>query len=160
MLPAFNEVKPITFEEIERIWRTRLWPERVSKIEPVSWISPGGEIDMDLKIGAPTFLGVYSGQGQEIIGVVSGHSTGGGHYRSRGLWVSETFRGQGMARALIEKLAEVAKEEGHHTLWTMPRLSSWPFYQKVRFFETGRSEKYEFGPHVLAARNLSEPQGV
>lgn len=160
MPQEFSQIKLISWSQIEEVWRTQLWPERVSKIEPVSWISPLGTIDMSMQLGEPSFLGVQELESESIVGVVSGHSTGKGYFRSRGLWVSEEHRRNGFASKLMSGLAEIAQNQGHHTLWTMPRLTSWPFYQKVDFVETGRINGYEFGPHILAAKNLNALLGA
>lgn len=143
------EIKPISFSEIKNLWQEKLWPNRQSEIEAISWINHEGKIDMSLSIGEPQFWAAYS-RGSQIVGVCSGFRTSQERYRSRGLWVDPNYREQGVGRKLIEKIFSVAKNENCNVLWTMPRESSWPFYKKIGFSETYRTDEYEFGPHILA----------
>lgn len=149
------KVSPITYEKIESIWRLYLWPGRQSSIEPISWINHMGQIDMTLKIGSPTFWGAF--ESDVILGVISGFKTSPEMYRSRGIWVAPDHRNRGLGRLLLEEVDKQAVREGCRAVWTMPRSSSWEFYSKMGFRITGTTDQYEFGPHLLALKSLSNP---
>ncbi len=142
------QVLTIGFDEIKKVWENFLWPERQSAIEPVSWISPQGLIDMEMKLGEPTFVGMFDFE-KKLQGVVSGYSTSSDYYRSRGLWVSPDYRQKGVGRLLMSQLMTHARQEGHAYIWTMARHSSVGFYQKAGFETYKQTDQYEFGPHYL-----------
>ncbi len=94
-----------------------------------------------------------------ILGVLSGHFggmiNGRRSYRTRGLWVSETMRRHGVARALIDAAVDQAKVEGCAQLWTFPRKSSIAFYDSVGFKRMSEwTGGGEFGPNLYALKTI------
>lgn len=146
-------ITKIGFEEIKIIWSNHLWPHRTSAIEPISWIDFDGTINMELNLGSPTFWRLTDSH--NLLGVISGYKTSSRQYRSRGLWVDPKFQGLGHGRFLLNHIEQVAKAEGCKVIWTMPRLPAWGFYQKCGFVRTSETDKYEFGPHILAEKSLA-----
>lgn len=146
-------VRSLSFQEIQIIWSQRLWPERRTKIEPVSWINSKGEIDMSMNLGEPKFWGLVEGHG--IFGVISGFKTDALRFRSRGLWIDPSLRGKGWGRKLVLAAEAQALKENCSYIWTMPRSSAWGFYQKSGFYQIGHTDQFEFGPHILAEKRLT-----
>ena len=148
-----------TFDEIYDIWHDKLWPDRVSKIKPLSslcWQLPN-TIIKDKTIFdkySPTFWTIESGD--KIIGVNSGFRTEEKVYRSRGLYVDLEYRGQGLSQILLRRAMNQGKREDCHWIWSMPRKTALPVYQKMGFKKRGKwlEEEVEFGPNCLATRQI------
>lgn len=123
-------IKQITFEIILPIWREKLWPGRISAIEPYSamlHLSPIHDMG-NFKLSA-WYLGVY--EGDVLLGVNSGHMCTDGTARSRGLWVSPDYRKRGLGKQLLEATTTLAKNEGAIAIWSYSRKTSWPTYESV-----------------------------
>ena len=148
-----------TFDEIYDTWHDRLWPNRVSKIEPMSslyWQHPN-TIIKDKTIFdkySPTFWVIRNED--KIVGVNSGFRTEEKVYRSRGLYVDLEYRCQGLSQILLRKAMDQGKREDCHWIWSMPRKTALPAYQKMGFKKRGKwlEEKVEFGPNCLATRQI------
>jgi GNAT superfamily N-acetyltransferase len=143
-----------TFEQILPVWKTQLWPNRQSAIEPHSAMKFLGGHDMIYFENNATFI--LAMDHEKIVGCLSGHRTEPLWYRSRGLWVDQSYRKNNVARTLVNKLFSVAKQEGCTWIWTVPRISSMQFYEKVGFIRASKDfdEGVEFGPNCYAARSL------
>lgn len=153
------KAQEITFEKINKIWQTELWPNRVSPIEThsaMTWPHDGNELEYDMKIFEykPTFFGVYSKS--DLVGVNSGHKTKDNLYRSRGIWVSPNFRKTGVSQILFDMTESQAKLEGCDTIWSIPRKSALPAYTKFGFQTVGDffDEGMEFGPNIYVKKEL------
>ena len=148
-----------TFDEIYDIWHDKLWTDRVSKIEPMSslyWQLPN-IITKDKTIFDkyfPTFWIIK--REDEIIGVNSGFRTGEKVYRSRGLYVDAEYRNKGLSQLLLRQAVNQGKREDCHWIWSMPRKTALPAYQKMGFKKRGKwlKEGVEFGPNCLATRQI------
>jgi len=148
-----------TFEEVFPVWRDRLWPNRISAIEPMSslcWRQPK-DIIKDSSIFdkyVPSFFALKIDD--EIVGVNSGFKTSEKVYRSRGLWVSEQHRGRGFGQLLLLQAIVQGKSEDCHWIWSMPRKTALGSYEKVGFKKRGKwiDQKVEFGPNCLATRQI------
>lgn len=134
-------IKKIKFEEISPIWRNNLWPNRKSKIEPNSAMGFLSGYDMYNMNTIPTFFGYYLFG--KLIGVNSGHMCNGSQYRSRGLYVFESYRGLGLGRELLLATIEQAKLENANMIWSYPRKTSWKTYESVGFKLTTDWEQSE-----------------
>lgn len=122
----------IDYSTITEIWRTDLWPDRTSSIEPASALCYlTGKYNLANIEFTPTFF-AYMVDGR-IAGVNSGHKTINSGYRSRGLYVYPEFRGQGIGIKLLEATVVQAKQEHSVFVWSLPRRSSWRTYQRVGF---------------------------
>jgi GNAT superfamily N-acetyltransferase len=129
-----------SFETILPIWQTKLWPTRVSAIEPMSamtWPFEGNPQPINISIFdyEPTFWAVYDGD--KIVGVNSGHRTTDFQYRSRGIWVDPDYRGKGIADTLFSMLQNQAVIEGCEMIWSIPRKTALKAYTKFGFETVG-----------------------
>lgn len=155
-----------SFTEVQAIWANELWAGRKSPIESNSAMRWLGGIDMALMDSPASFWIVRSSTAGApvIVGVLSGHFGGlidsVRSYRTRGLWVHSDFRGQGVARSLMQAAVEQAKHENCEILWTFPRQSSMPAYEKLGFMKVGDwigvndPGAGEFGPNCYARKTL------
>ena len=148
-----------TFDEIYDIWHDKLWPDRVSKIKPLSslcWQLPN-TIIKDKTIFdkySPTFWTIK--EGDKIVGVNSGFRTGEKNYRSRRLYVDEEYRKKGLSQILLGQAILQGKREECHWIWSMPHKIALPAYQKIGFKKRGKwlEEGVEFGSNCLATRQI------
>ena len=124
-------IKTISFDEILPIWKNYLWPNRESPIDMHSAMCYLGGYDLVNMQSIPTFFAYYVDG--EIAGVNSGHMCKDQHYRSRGLYVFEKFRGKGIATELLIATIAQGKKEGAVLCWSYPRQSSWNSYNKAGF---------------------------
>lgn len=156
-------IKTIDFETIKSVWETKLWPNRQSPIETHSAMTfimsrhNHDAIDMNIFNYNPTFLGCFVDD--KLVGVNSGHKTYEGEYRSRGLWVDDEYRGMGLAQNLFKVLEFVAANEQCSIMWSIPRLTALPSYQRFGFYKMGYFIKTETADaNVYASKiiNLSD----
>ena len=155
-----------TFDEIYDLWNEGLWPNRVSKIESrssLSWDARLWEGYGNISITKqketiwkyePTFWAARS-EGN-LIGVNSGFKTNDVIYRSRGLYVSPEYRGEGVSKMLLKLTINSAKQEECRIIWTMPRKDSLFAYENVGFRKIGGwiDKGVEFGPNCIAINEI------
>ena len=134
-------IKFLSWEEILPIWKTQLWPSRISAIEPNSAMSYKSGYDMYNMNTTSSFFGYYVND--ELVGVNSGHSCLDNMYRSRGLWVDPEHRGKGIGRQLLIETINQAKHEGSDMIWSFPKRTSWKTYNSVGFELTSDWQKSE-----------------
>lgn len=148
------KVEKVSFEIIETIWKNNLWKDRKSPIETHSAMKLHGGYDIDYFNNTASFLVVKNSN--NIIGCLSGHMTSPYWYRSRGLWVLDTYRRKGIATVLMQELVNIAISEGALWIWTFPRISSLDFYQSQGFIRSSENinEDVEFGPNCFAIKPL------
>jgi len=143
------EIIETSFEAVHDMWSRYLWPGR-QDIRPMSSMTDAENIDMTIyEKYEPTFWAVYiknrDTNDLELIGCNSGHRTAERIYRSRGLYVDQEYRGNGIAQMLLRRLLIKAKLENCHTVWTLPRKESLRAYtaagfeQRSEFFGTDTS---------------------
>lgn len=147
-------IQVISFEEILPIWR-QLWEGRKSPIEPVSAMVYLGGYDISIMTTyTPTFFGVYDSE--NLIAVNSGVRTAPDFYRSRGLYVLESHRRQGLATRLLERAIKQAKEESCSLVWSIPRIDAFSTYKKAGFIQTSLwfDNGMEFGPNCYVKKLL------
>jgi GNAT superfamily N-acetyltransferase len=124
-------IKHISFDQIMVIWKTNLWPNRVSEITSNSAMTYLGGYDYENMKDEPTFFGYYVDD--VLAGVNSGHKTINNTYRSRGLYVFPKYRGKGIGTILLKATIEQAKKENAVLCWSYPRESSWKSYLYAGF---------------------------
>jgi GNAT superfamily N-acetyltransferase len=148
------KVEKVPFEIIETVWRNNLWQNRRSPIETHSAMKLHEGYDMDYFNNPASFIVIKDDD--KIIGCLSGHMTAPYWYRSRGLWVSDEYRRQGIATLLMQELTSIARSENALWIWTLPRLSSLEFYQSQGFIRSSENinEGVEFGPNCFAIKPL------
>lgn len=122
----------INWAEIKKIWEEKLWINRRSMIESTSAMIYLGGIDVNSMRAKPTFFGYKLNN--EIVGVNSGHLCNDNTYRSRGLWVNQSHRKNGIGLALLNATTEKAREEHAKLIWSYPRFESWSTYSAAGFF--------------------------
>lgn len=139
-------VREIDFETIFPYWKEHLWPERKSRIEPVSYIILNGQIDGSIREFEPRFFSICFQN--EIIGVLSYHATASNTFRLRGLWISPLYRNQKLGTRLInEVLSEIPPKP--HLIWLMSRMQNRQYYKNFGFEYHLQVEGYEYGPHMI-----------
>ena len=136
-------IETITFEEILPVWRNHLWPDRTSTIESNSAMCYKDGYDMFNMNTIPTFFACKINN--EIAGVNSGHMCKDNHYRSRGLFVFEKFRGMGIGTKLLIATIEQGRKENAHMCWSYPRDTSWRTYSSAGFLLDGEFSISETG---------------
>lgn len=124
-------IEKITFEDILPIWRDYLWPDRNSEITATSAMTYLGGHDLVNMQSEPTFFAYMIDN--EIAGVNSGHMTMDNSYRSRGLFVLDTYRGKSIGTLLLKATIDQAKLESTSMCWSYPRKSSWKSYLAAGF---------------------------
>lgn len=169
------KVESSNFEEVRPVWASELWPRRKSPIESNSAMRWLGGIEMELMTAPASFWAIR--ENGALIAVLSGHFGGlipdpeanaSGEipfsllrsYRTRGLWVHPSFRNRGAANALMKAARLQAQTENCTVLWTFPRQSSMPAYEKFGFKMVGgwiganAVGAGEFGPNCYAYLKL------
>lgn len=136
-------ITSIGYQEILPIWKYHLWPTRHSPIESNSAMCFLGGYSMHNMTTKPTFL-AYMIDGN-IAGVNSGHMCENDHYRSRGLFVFDQFRGRGIGVALLKATIDQGKSEGAKMCWSYPRDTSWKMYASAGFTLASEFEQSETG---------------
>ena len=146
-------IKEITWKQIYSVWANHLWPTRSSPIDTHSAMCFLKGHDMANKKTNVTFYGYFIND--QIAGVNSGHGCSPienypKNYRSRGLFVFEKFRGQGIGLKLLEITAEKAKLEGYEMIWSYPRNTSFPTYSKAGYVLASNWMETETGTNAFA----------
>lgn len=123
------EIHQVAFSDILDIWKIQLWPGRKSPIESHSaMLMP--PLDHSMKnFQLPVyFYGAF--ENDTLVGVNSAHGCADGSLRSRGLWVNPQFRGRGIGEALLRVVID---NPAYLIVWSFPRSSAWPVYEKCGF---------------------------
>lgn len=133
-------IEHIHWNQIQPVWRYKLWPDRQSPIEShsaMTWPFDNNQPTHDMRVFdyKPFFIGAFW-QGQ-LIGVNSGHRSGNEHFRSRGLWVDPDHRKHGLAQMLFAETERAAIAEGCTMTWSMPRKTALGAYQRFGFETVG-----------------------
>jgi len=147
------KVEKISFDESVKVWKSDLWKDRQSPIKPISSMLYLGGYDMSIYNNDPTFFAIKNNE--KIIAVNSGHMTINGYYRSRGLWVNEQYRRQGLTYILFEALYKQAKIENAKYVWSFPKDNSVGAYIKNGFHIVGDpTNDFELGPHYYVLQHV------
>lgn len=150
------EIIDLSFECIKKIWSSDLWQNRVGEIKKVSSIDYNLKINMNIYDSAPYYYGML--YDSKIVGVNSVYETNDSTVRSRGLWISNSFRGNGFSQVLLDNATSWAVEKNAVLLWSLPRAASFFAYEKNGFKrkELIKSHKMEFGPNYYAQKDLGD----
>jgi GNAT superfamily N-acetyltransferase len=110
---------------------------------------------MDVFSYPATFFGIFDQD--KLVAVNSGHLTTQQEYRSRGLWVDPNYRGMGLAQIILLSTIDQAKQEGVDMVWSIPRLTALPAYERAGFKTVGDliDEGVEFGPNIYCYLELN-----
>jgi len=138
-------ISKITFDDILPIWKDKLWNNRISDIKTHSSmtcpIDKDSIYDMKIYEYPATYWAVL--HNDIIVGVNSGHKTSDCDYRSRGLWVATEYRGNGLGKLLLDTVIDQAILEECNIIWSVPRLTALPTYEKAGFETIGNIFKTE-----------------
>lgn len=134
-------IEKITYDIIYPIWESYLWYNRTSAITPASAMNYKGGYHMDNLNYSPTFFGYF--ENNNLMGVNSGHKCRDGSYRSRGLYVHQSFRKNGVATKLLTATIEQGKIENCVFVWSYPRKTSWNAYANAGFILDSEWERSE-----------------
>lgn len=120
-----------SYDTILSIWKKYLWKDRVSKIESHSAMMLDKSYDINNFNYNPTyFLYIVNGN---VAGCNSGHKCSDNTYRSRGLYVYDQYRKQGIGVKLLLETVKQAKYENSKLIWSYPRQTSWITYKNAGF---------------------------
>lgn len=145
-------IKQILFDNILPIWRDYLWPNRVSEITSNSAMCFLEGYDLFNMNTEPTFL-AYMIDGK-IAGVNSGHMCNDNHYRSRGLYVFEEYRGSGLGTILLKATIDQAIRENAAMCWSYPKDTSWKSYSRAGYRLASDFEISENGTNAYCIIDL------
>lgn len=128
-------ITEISFDQIVPYW-IKLWPWHTKEtLQPHSnMLYTGGFFGLHYTPEVTYFAVIVDG---DIAGVNSGHITTDNLYRSRGLWVDPTYRGNGFGVALLTASINKSIELGCDGSWSFPRDTSWKTYEAAGFNLTG-----------------------
>lgn len=146
------QLEKISFDQILPIWRDHLWPNRISEITSNSAMCFLEGYDLFNMQTEPTFL-AYMIDG-EIAGVNSGHMCNGKHYRSRGLYVFDKYRGNGLGTILLKATIEQAIVENASMCWSYPKDTSWKSYASAGYRLASDFEISENGTNAYCIIDL------
>lgn len=150
--------RQLSWNEIKPIWDKKLWSYREDNRPHSSMTMKGGSdytIHDRYKWRAYGAVKINNRRVETIVGCNAGHKSGPRDYRTRGLFVEDSVRGLGIAGELFSLLETQAKMECCRWLWSYPRLSALPVYQKMGFEPYGATDKGEFDHCVKARKDLS-----
>jgi GNAT superfamily N-acetyltransferase len=101
----------------------------------------------------PYFCAVYNNN--TLLGVNSCHQTSPTDFRSRGIYVFPEHRGKGATKLLFDFVKQKAEESNCNTIWSLPRVSALPAYERAGFKTCSEviNEGVEFGPNVYVKIN-------
>jgi GNAT superfamily N-acetyltransferase len=148
-----------------------LWPEKKGGVKPTNnWkltLTPYSfttiikEGENPIKTN-PYFFGIRVGG--ELVCVNSCFMTSSSHpfsykedsyWRSRGLWTSPNHRRKGLSFKILTHTVEFVSKHDATWLWTVPRESALPAYEKVGFVK--KSDWFDdgqYGPNCIASKYL------
>ena len=148
------EIRKVDWDTVHFQWKWNLWPGRYG-IKAMSSMMYNDPTGYDLSIYEkyePTFWGVYDGQ--TVVGVNTGFRTEDTLYRSRGIYVDDSYRGQGVAQLLFASLEEQAHSEGCDWMWSYPREGSHYAYLKFGFEMVSEWRNDSFGRNAYVLKNI------
>jgi GNAT superfamily N-acetyltransferase len=147
-------IQEIGYQTIEQVWRDKLWPGRVSKIEPYSaMMFMHDKYDISFSELPQIFLGGYVDG--ILIAVNSMHLAEKYMARSRGLWVDPAFRGNGYGIDILRKTNDAAKKLNADAIWSFPRKSSIVTYITAGYTQASSwMDHGEFGPNCYVISKL------
>lgn len=153
-------VKEIDFATIEHIWRTQLWPGRVSAIEPFSTMRfMDDKYDMSFADRQQVFLGGFFEEDRfnNLVAVNSLHLAESYMARSRGLWLAPKLRGMGLGKQMLVATNDRARELGAEAIWSFSRKSSIRTYEDAGYIRTSSwMDHGEFGPNAYVIAHLDK----
>lgn len=148
------KIKKITFDDISPMWGKYLPNMSLEETSAMSCFKKRiqdpetmrhddvDHYDLENQKFIPTFWGAFDDD--KLIGVNSGHMTLDRLYRSRGLFVKNEYRGQGIGMKLLLKTISQGYHEKAHAVWSYPKKESWETYKKCTFILCGENFYFEW----------------
>jgi len=150
-----TQITVIDWDTILPIWRDYLWKGRLTAIKPTNGLKLMGGYDNRVEEYSPTFVGAFINN--KLVGVNSGHSTSESEYRSRGIYIFPKYRSLNISQKLFKSIEDQARIENKSILWSMPRASALPAYEKFGFRKVSKFfDDMEFGPNCYVVKELSD----
>lgn len=143
----------INYETILEVWTNFLWPNRQSKIETHSAMLLDRTYNCDNFNYPASYFALMIDN--KIAGVNSGHMCVDNTFRSRGLYVFDQYRGQGIGSKLLTETIAQGSIERAKLVWSYPRESSWITYNRAGFKLISEWEGSELGTNAYCAIDLS-----
>jgi len=143
------------WSEIKPVWSKFLWPlKTANQITSTSSMVFLGGYNLDIKKNRPSFW--IARCDDVVVGTISGFKTSPNQFRSRGIWVADSYRGQGISFKLFEVVEARALEYNCNSIWSYPRVSALPAYLKFGFFSSGEIIHSDdpYTPHIYAEKKL------
>lgn len=142
----------LDYDDIYHVWKNHLWPDRKTDITPTSAMTFLGGYDSNNMSYTPTFFGYV--ENGVLLGVNSGHKCVDNSYRSRGLYVFPEARKKGIGSKLLIAIIEQGRLDSANFVWSYPKQSSWPTYERVGFRLSSLWEISELGFNAYCIQKL------
>lgn len=149
------KIRETDWTETRPLWLEFLWPlKSKDNITPISSMKFLGGYDLDIKKNRPFFWVIE--HGSQIIGTISGFKTADDQFRSRGIWIADSYRGQGLSLKLFTVVESRARDSACTQIWSYPRISALPAYQKFGFSTVGETihSSDPYSPHTFVEKKL------
>lgn len=147
------QYKKVEFEQVIPSLE-KLWPGR--KLAPHSSMLMRGGHDYKIRdLYKYRCWAAFEHNWTNVVGVMMGHKSERFCYRTRGLWVDPKHRGKRIAQRLFGMAQLQAHHEQCRWLWSYPRLSALPAYQRAGYIPYGDAGKGEYDDCVRAKKDLS-----
>lgn len=135
-----ENIELIGFESVLAHWSEYLWPDRdINTILPYSTLINEKDSDPSIAYGSylhtPYFVGYFLDGA--LVGVNSGHRSSSTDFRTRGMFVDASVRGQGVGKALLDETMNIGRHLGCNICWGWPRKQSFFLYEKAGFVRIG-----------------------
>ena len=140
----------IDFKSAQTIWSQGLWKDSVVWKKKYSKKEINNNFDNYLAQLTISYW-VYK-DGEDVVGINSGYVSTKNYFRSRGLWVSYKYRGQGIYKLLLDKAIEKSVRYKCKYIWSYPRKESLFAYEKVGFKKQGGFIKDTFGLNCMVIK--------
>lgn len=121
---------------------------QVARLERTCFSDPWSENSVRSELTNPLSLWIVALDKDQVVGYVGSQSVLG-ESDMMNIAVSQEYRGQGIAVALVNKLIDSLRQKGNYQLTLEVRISNEPakrLYEKLGFFEVGRRPNYYHNP--------------
>ena len=159
-IPPDLVVKQISEADGLAAWKAHLWPgrEKIRAVSSMTWNHETKEAGIDTSLYARVqakFFALCDRQ-NEIVAVAAGHPVDSTYYRTRGIWVSENYRGLGLITSVLWAVLRDAADQGSSIVWTLPRKQALNAYERAGFRQDSEffDEGVLYGPNCYAICKL------
>ena len=142
------------------IWRAHLWPgrEKIRAVSSMTWDHETKQKGIDTSLYKRVqakFFALCDCRG-EVVALAAGHPIDETYYRTRGIWVSEDYRGLGLITSVLWAVLRDAADQGCSIVWTLPRKQALNAYVRAGFKQDSEffDEDVLYGPNCYAICTL------